>query len=133
MTNARQKEARRWVKNNEKKLRSKLVMPTLSWSTFTFYDDFSGIPLDSYLIDIFYNGARSTVGGPFKTLPIRISWDDIEYVLEGRTVRFPYKITGEDKRVIKRSSKELWDAARKRNGILPLSAAAPILIRNSRN
>jgi hypothetical protein len=131
---ARQQErkARNWAKEKQPQIRQRLGMPSLRGGSLEVYEDWPKLPSDAYLIDVFYNGNRTTVRGPFKTFPLRISWNDFEYGLGGSQVRFGYKITSADKRVIRSASKELWRAASgKRNGIVSISIAAPILLKHA--
>jgi hypothetical protein len=131
LTRKREKQARSWAKINQSKIQNRVVMPSLKWNWLDYYDDWRPFPKDSYLIDVFYNGRKTTVGSPTKTFHTRVAYDGLEYVLNGSKVHFGYDITAKDKRVIKLASKELSSAAyaRSRGGVLPLSVAAPILLK----
>ena len=74
MTKAREKEARDWARNNQAKIRTRLMMPTIRSNWFDYYDGWRGIPSDAYLIDVFFDGKKSAVHGPYKTFHIRVSW-----------------------------------------------------------
>jgi hypothetical protein len=131
ITPQQERKARSWAREKQPQIRERLAMPSLRGGSLELYEGWPKLPSDAYLIDVFYNKNRTTVRGPFKTFPLRISWNDFEYVLSGSEVRFGYKITSADRRVIRSASKELWRAARRRNGMVSISLAAPILLRHA--
>jgi hypothetical protein len=130
MSKKRQREATIWAKRNETDIGRKFSMPNIRWEELSYYDGWDRLPLDSYLIDIFRSKGHTEIDGPFRTFQKRIFWDGIEYVLRGPQVRFPYKITKKDRRVIRSAAKELWKASGE-SGILSLNDAALTLLKHS--
>jgi hypothetical protein len=131
MTKARDKEAQTWAKKNEAKIKRKLAMPSIRWGEFSYYEGWDKLPPDSYLIDVFHNRTRTEIDGPHRTFPVRIFRDGVEYALRGPKVRFPYKISRKDRRIIRLAAKELWNTSGK-DGVLSLNEAAPILLKYSK-
>jgi hypothetical protein len=130
MSDSEEKQAKTSRKKNVKNITEKLLINTKRLSSLDYYYEWSDLPKAAYLIDVHYHKRGVTVRGPYKTFDVAATWDEITYVLPPKYVKFAYKLTVADKRVIKAAIKELWSkAGRGSDGrVISLTDAAPILL-----
>jgi hypothetical protein len=114
-------------------------LPHESLRDLTWYTDWNSLPTNSFLISCEIGRKRITTISLHKTFDVRRAWsvkglsDRVTYALAKGYRGFEYKLSRQDKRIMRAASNVLWKKAKgDRDGrIIPLVDAAPILLKHA--
>jgi hypothetical protein len=134
LTDSEIREAEKSRKQNATKMQRKLVIKRDVLNLLDYYGDWSDLPKNAILIDVYYRRKKIRIRGPFKTFPVSATWDGFTYVLPRKHSGFAYTLTERDKRVIRRAPPQLWAKTRgSADGrVINLFDAAPVLLDQTR-
>jgi hypothetical protein len=139
ITSQENTSARRYLKQNSATIMGSLQIDRSDLRKLAWYTDFKNLPPNTYLIDCHYRDKRTSVYEVCKTFDRKKGWpisvdgetELFTFALKPPFVGFNYKITKEDKAIIRNAAPELWKRAKgdEDGKVLDLIDAASILLK----
>ena len=143
MSPAEQRSVGKLLKDNPGRVEQTLKVDRRHFAQLDQYAGWDDIPANTFLIDCHYRGDTIKEIYVTKTFDINKKWPFVSggektwvhFALKADAKRFNYKLSLGDKKVIRKSSRELWSKlGTKRKdeaGVIWLRDVAPILLRNA--